>query len=171
MEDQNNQQQTSHEPTPAPAQTSSHAQGGSFMQKLEAWFEEYLGHKAPQLPEKWREVIVKLAPWITLILMLLAIPAILFLLGVGAALAPVAILSGAGNGVLYIVGLALTAVAIILEVMSINGLFKRSITGWRYAYWATLVSAVSAIFGGNFGSLIGTVISLYFLFQIKKYYR
>jgi hypothetical protein len=39
------------------SQASRHASGGPMAQ-LEGFFDEYLGHKAPQLPPLWRERLV-----------------------------------------------------------------------------------------------------------------
>lgn len=148
-----------------------HESGGSYLKQLENWFEENLGRKAPQLPEKWREIIVKIAPWVTLIVMILALPAILIVLGLGTVLTPFAYLGGVTYGAGYMISMGLLIVSLILEVMAIPGLFKRSLKGWRFAYWATLVSALSYILGLEIVSLIGTVLSLYILFQVKKLYR
>lgn len=148
-----------------------HNSGGSPLKQLESWLEEYLGHKAPQLPEKWRETLVKIIPWITLIIMVLALPVILFALGIGTFVAPFAFYGGLNAGGMYMVGMILSVVSIVLEVMALPGLFKRSMQGWRFAYYASLVTAISAIVMFNFSSLIGVIIGLYILFQIKKLYR
>ena len=145
---------------------------GNPLNALENWFEDIFGRKAPQLPEKWREVIVKITPWVTLIIMLLALPAVLFVLGIGAVVLPVTAVVTMHTGGMYWIGFILAVVALVLEAIAIPGLFKRSLaSGWRFVYWASLITAISGLLSLNFGSLIGLAISLYILFQIKKYYR
>ena len=140
---------------------------GNPLHMLEAWLDDMLGRKAPQLPEKWREVIVKITPWITLIIMLFALPALLVLLGLGTIIAPVAFVNGVHTGSMYSIGFILAIISLVLEAIAIPGLFKRSLsTGWRFAYWAILVSALSNIISLQIGSLIFTVLFLYVLFQI-----
>lgn len=46
----------------------------SYMNQLEDLLTEYLVKKAPALPANVKEVIVNFAPWITLILVILALP-------------------------------------------------------------------------------------------------
>jgi hypothetical protein len=51
-----------------------------------------LGQKAPQLPENFRETLVKIAPYVTIVVMLIAIPLLLLALsalGIVAVASPV----------------------------------------------------------------------------------
>ncbi len=49
----------------------------------------YLVRKAPfQLPDNVREWIVKFGPWIALVLLVLSLPPLLFVLGIGTVLMP-----------------------------------------------------------------------------------
>ena len=66
----------------------------SAMGQLEQTLKVYLVDKAPALPEKVKEVIVKYGPWITLIFLVLSLPAILFAFGLGTIVAPFAFLGG-----------------------------------------------------------------------------
>lgn len=166
MDENNTQHQT-----PPPQNGPSNHSGGNPLNQLESWLELYLGQKAPQLPQNWREVIVKIAPWITLVLMVLALPIILFALGIGTIVAPFAFFGGLHAGGMYMVVMILTAASVVLEIMALPGLFHRKMTGWRYVYWATLITAVANIFSFNLGGLVGVVISLYILFQVKKLYH
>nr|AIA15091.1 Unknown Function [uncultured bacterium] len=144
----------------------------SYVQQLEDQLDLYLGKKAPQLPESWRAAIVKIAPWITLILLILAAPALLALLGLGIALSPAAFMGGANAGFSYVVTILATVVVLVLEAMAIPGLMKREKRGWNLLYYSTLVSAVQNLLTLNIGSLIiGTLLSLYILFQIRSYYK
>lgn len=51
---------------------------GTMFKKLEVILEEYLVKKAPQLPESWKEVVVKLAPYLTIAGVIFGIPAFRF---------------------------------------------------------------------------------------------
>lgn len=151
------------------------AQNTSTLATIEENLDLYFGQKAPPLPDNIKELLVKVAPWLTLILLIITLPFVLFALGLGALIAPFAFLGGPSAGLSY--GFAFTisalvlAVAIVLEAMSIPGLFARTAQGWRYAYYATLVSVVGNILQLDlFGAIIGGAIGFYFLFQIKSYY-
>jgi len=149
----------------------------SLMGQLESNLDEYLGKKAPQMPKEWREFLVKASPYLAILGVILGIPAVLTLLGLGTILVPFGTLGGLVSGqpflgVGYIVNIAFLIVILVLEALSISPLFKRSKTGWNYMYYVTLLSAVQNLVSFNIGGLIiGTLISLYLLFQVKSYYK
>ena len=143
--------------------------------RLEALLDEYLVRKAPfALPENAKEIIVKISPYIVLILVILSLPIILAVFGLTAFLTPFAVLGGytASAGALALVAGLLTLVAVILELMAVSGLFRRTRKGWRLVFYATLVSLVSSLLALNIVSgLIGALIGWYILFQVKDKYR
>lgn len=144
--------------------------------QLEKTLDLYLGEKAPQLPKNVREIIVNLAPWLTLIGIVISLPLVLLALGLGALATPFMFLAGPAAGVSYgvnyTISMVVLGVALVLDAFAIPGLFSRSRKGWRLVYWAVLVSLVSNLFTLNIvGGLVGALISLYFLFQIKEYYK
>ena len=143
------------------------------LDKLDALLDEYLVKRAPEIPTKWKETIVAVSPWATLIIMIIALPALLALLGIGAAISPYAMMhEGTGFGVGLIISLILLTISLVLEAMAIPGLFKRSAKAWNLLYYATLVSFISGVFNGNIiGNLVGTLIGLYILFQVRSYYK
>jgi hypothetical protein len=56
---------------------------------LIGFLDYYLVQKAPfQIPDGVREIIVKFGPWITLVLLVLMLPPLLLVLGVGTVLVP-----------------------------------------------------------------------------------
>jgi hypothetical protein len=62
-------------------------------------------------------------------------------------------------------------VSVLLEALSIPGLFKRSRQGWRYAYYATLVSIAGNLIGLHIVSaIVSALVGFYILFQIRPYY-
>jgi hypothetical protein len=129
----------------------------------------YLVKKAPfQIPEGGREFIVKFGPWITLVLMLIALPFLLLLLGLGTFLSPFA-------GVGYAAGFGLTAILIIvqfaLRAMALPGLFARKMSGWNLLFYSMLVGFVTSLTSYNIiGGILGLVIGLYILFQVRSKY-
>jgi len=146
--------------------------------KLEVILEEYLVEKAPfQLPKNVKEIIVKFAPYLAIIGVVMGIPGVLALLGAGTILAPLGLVGGMMTGrpflgFGYIVSVVFLGVMILLEGLAIPGLFSRSKKGWTYLYWSALVGVLQNIISFNVGGLvIGGLISMYFLFQVKEYYK
>lgn len=147
--------------------------GTNPLVQLENLLDEYLVKKAPfTLPDGWRETIVKFAPWMTLILMLVALPALLAIFGLGAIFAPFSYLGGIQTGLNYTLGLVAAAIAVVLNALAIPGLFKRTRQGWMFLFYATLVGVVENVIHFNIGNLIlGSLLSMYILFQVKGYYK
>jgi hypothetical protein len=143
------------------------------LDKLDALLDEYLVKRAPEIPTKWKETIVAVSPWATFIILIIALPALFALLGVGTVITPYALMhEGAGWTIILIISLLLLTVSLVLEAMAIPGLFKRSAKAWNLLYYATLVSFISGVFNGNIiGNLVGTLIGLYILFQVREYYK
>ena len=146
--------------------------------KLEVILEEYLVEKAPfQLPKNVKEIIVKFAPYLAIIGVVMGIPGVLALLGAGTILAPLGLVGGMMTGrpflgFGYIVSVVFLGVMILLEGLAIPGLFSRSKKAWTYLYWSALVGVLQNIISFNVGGLvIGGLISMYFLFQVKEYYK
>src|SRR5437868_13651664 len=108
------------------------------MDQLDKTLQIYLVKKAPALPEKWQLVLVKYLPWITLILLILALPVVLALFGLSLFLAPLSFMGGVGNGVQYMLAIGVLIITLILEAMAIPGLFKRSKSAWRLLYYSAL---------------------------------
>jgi hypothetical protein len=134
------------------------------------FLEFYLVQKAPfQIPDAGREWIVKYGPWICVVLMILFLPALLFVLGIGTALMPFA-------GIGYATGFGYAAVLLIVHfgllVAALPGLFARKMSGWNLLFYAQLVSLVSSLLAGSIiGGLVGAVIALYILFQVRPLYK
>lgn len=140
------------------------------MDQLEQKLAELFG-KLPPLPANIKEFIVKVAPWVDLVLLIILLPAILFIFGLGTLLLPFGFLGGLGAGTLGIIAFGLSAVNIVLYAIAIPGLLKRQRRGWVLNYYAALIGAVQDLLSRDlFGLIIGTGISLYILFQIRSYY-
>lgn len=148
---------------------------------LEKTLDELLVKKAPfQLPANAKEWIVQFSPWITLILLILLLPAVLVVLGLGVALGGLASAHGLPVGPLYWVAMLVLLAQIVVMAISIPALMKRKRSGWELVFYSELASAVYAVVNwlshpfdivGLIGALIGVLIGLYVLFQIRPLYR
>ena len=152
------------------------ADNKSTLATIEETLDLYFGQKAPALPQNIKELLVRIAPWVTLILLIISLPLVLFALGLGAIVAPFAFLLGPAYGVSYgihyTLGMLILAVCLLLEALSIPGLFKRTVQGWKYAYYANLVGVVSNLITLNiFSAIVGGAIGFYILFQIRSLYH
>ena len=130
-----------------------------------------LNKKVPALPDNIKELLVKIAPWLIAISMLMLLPLILVALGISAVAMPFSYLGGMNAGFSYTLSLVFTFGMIVLELMALPGLFKREMRAWRLVFYSTLLSLVQQLVSFNLGGLvIGGAISFYFLFQVKSKY-
>lgn len=130
----------------------------------------YLVTKAPiQIPEAGREAIVRYGPWVLVVLLVITLPAALFILGLGTLIAPFA-------GVNYATGFGLSAIGLLvtfaLEVAALPGLFARKMSGWTLLFYARLASILFSLLAMNLGvAIVGGLLSLYLLFQVRALYK
>jgi len=150
----------------------------SHLRGLEGFFDTYLHLKAPfQLPVKAKEFIVKYGPWISLVLLIIAAVTVIPLLVLALGLTVITLPFQAAAGTVHTTGvgylhLLISLVALVMEGIAIPGLLKRKLSGWRMLYYASLLSALGSLLSLNIVSLIlGLVISMYILFQIREYYK
>lgn len=150
------------------------------MEQLVSTLQPYFTTKAPfQLPEEWRQTIVRIAPWITLAAAIFGGIALLglfpVLLGVSAILG---VFSPWYTVMAWLSLIALGA-EVALMLLAFSGLKSQSIKGWNFAFYGSLFSIAWSVFGwlqnpSNVGSLLGAAIgaylSLFILFQVRDYY-
>ncbi|GAB3882032.1 chromate transporter [Spirosoma agri] len=138
---------------------------------LETELAPYFTTKAPfQFPINFRESFVKYWPIVSLVMLVIALPAILVFLGIGTALIPVSYLGGIGAGVGYTISMVLSLIGLILGGLALPGLFNRKRAGWVFSYYAQLLSVLTSIVSF---SLLGVLLGLLFLmllFQVRDYY-
>lgn len=148
--------------------------GGKFKNILKEWEEKlnvYFGERAPKLPESVAKFIVKATPYLMIIGLIFSLPAILLSLGLGAFLTPLSFLN-MRYAFHFSFWTVFSLAVLVLRVMAIPGLFKRSKSAWNLMFYASLITALSSLLSLSLGSLIiGSAISWYFLFQIRKYYK
>jgi lysylphosphatidylglycerol synthetase-like protein (DUF2156 family) len=147
----------------------------SFNQ-LETMLDEYLGKKSPAMPDNIKDIIVSFAPYLAIIGIVLSLPALLALFGIGALMGPFTAFLGASYmmsyGLGYYIGVVGLIISAVLDALAVGGLFKRSLKAWRLMYYSALVSFVASILQGSFVSaLIGVLIGMYVLFQVKNKYK
>ena len=142
-----------------------------YLDKLTDFLELYLVKKAPTIPAKWQNILVKALPWVTLIFLILSLPFIFALLGLGVALFP-AYATGISYTFTQVLLMVILLISLILEVMALPKLFKNQKRGWELLYYATLIGAIYNLYSsGLIGTLLGLLISLYILFQIRTHYH
>ncbi len=139
---------------------------------LMGFLDFWLVKKAPfQIPEGAKEWIVKWGPWINVVLLVLALPVILTAIGITAVFSPYAMMGGVGYTGLYWIGIAFTAVQLVLQVMALPGLFARKMSGWTLLFYSEIVAVASSLLSGSIvGGLLSGAIGLYILFQIRVKY-
>jgi len=146
------------------------------LNQLETMLEEYLGKKAPAMPENIKDILVSFAPYLAIIGIVIALPSLLAVLGVGAFLSPFSAFMGTSYmlsyGFGYYVGIVGIIISAVFDALAIQGLFKRSMGAWRLMYYSALVSFVTSVLQGGFvGAIIGGLIGMYILFQVKSKYK
>ena len=136
---------------------------------LIGFLDYYLVQKAPfQIPDGGREWIVKFGPWITVVLLVLILPPVLAILGLGTMLVPF-------GGVAYASGFGLSALLLIIQlalmIAALPGLFARKKSGWTLLFYSELFSILVSIVNYNIiGGLVGGLIGLYIIFQVRAKY-
>lgn len=150
------------------------------MEQLVATLQPYFTTKAPyQLPEEWRQNIVKVAPWITLAAAILGGLAFLGLLPILLGFSAFLGIYSPWYTIMAWLSLAALGAVVVLMLLSFSGLKSHSIKGWNFAFYGSLFSVVWSVFNWlqyptNIGSLIGAAlgayISFYILFQVRDYY-
>jgi len=149
---------------------------------LIGFLDYYLVGKAPfQIPQAGREWLVRFGPWIVVVLLVLSLPAVLLLLGIGSAWAPFSLSdyrwgSGWPYGWTYMnahwLWLIRLVVPFALLAMALPGLFARKMSGWRLAFYAELIGVIAGLLMLDVvGALIGALIWFYVLFQIRPLYK
>ena len=152
--------------------TNSSPDFNSLLSQLDTTLNEYLVNKAPALPTNVKDTLVKFAPYISILVVVLALPPVLAILGIGALVSPFAYMGGVYAGSSFSLTLLILLASMVVEVLAIPGLFARKQSAWKLMYYGVLINAVYELFRFNLGSLIiGSLISLYFLYQVKSYYK
>lgn len=141
------------------------------MDKLENFLAVYLIKKAPYtIPSGAREKIVAIVPWIDLLLLVFFLPVLLMLLGLSSVLYSFNGAMGAYTGG-WGLATVLSIVSFGLEIFALPGLFKRKKYAWNLLMYSSLLVIVENVLFFSLGGIVGAIIGLYVLFQIKDYYK
>lgn len=147
----------------------------STFNQLETMFDEYLGKKAPAMPDNIKDTLVSFAPYLAIIGIVISVPGIIAILGISSMMGPLGAFAGASYvsySIFHYIGVAGLIISAVLDGLAINGLFKRSMGAWRLLYYSSLVTFVASVLQGNIVSaIIGALIGLYILFQVKNKYK
>lgn len=137
------------------------------MNQLINTLNEYLGKKAPQLPVAFKELLVKLAPYLCLLGILGSLSAFRYIGLVGAyGVGSVGVSWHYYSGVAWVGGVA----CIVLSCLALPGLFNPSARGWTMLFYGLVVRVVMSCLFFSGGGLVGAAIVAYFLFQVRPYY-
>lgn len=142
--------------------------------QAESVMEEYFLDKAPKLPKNIRQLIAKVAPWLTLIVVILNVPIILSLLGLSffAPLMPFAMAANVGYGLFWILDLVYIILVWAISIKALPLLFKFKRQGWQLLFLNMLISIAYYLVTFDLISLVlGTLIGGYILFQIRSEYK
>jgi len=141
----------------------------------------------PELPKGIKDALVQWWPYIALALGILQLLAAIALFGLVTAASVVITYAGAVTGTAYsglsliaaYAGIALLVVDAVIFFMAFSPLTKKLKRGWDLLFLSTIINVVygiSQVFigyrgvGSLLGSLVGTAVGLYLLFQIRDRY-
>jgi len=147
-----------------------------YINEADKFFEDIYIKKAPfAIPEDWKEIIVKIVPYLNVLGIILALAAVPVLLGLGTLGVMMGTISGATLNPLTNIGGILAAVfslgGIVLSVMAAQGLFKRKASAWKLIFYSTLLSVVQSVLTLNItGLAMIFIVSMFILYQIKSKY-
>lgn len=147
-----------------------------FLGEIEKIGDDYLVKKAFwQMPASWKDFIVKVLPWLVIISAILSIPAIVGGISVLFGLSYGGPFRGPywGGAVPVLIIQIVVAIAVtVLHFKAFDPLRKKQYMGRAFAFYAGLVSFIGNLLdGGVIGALIGLLLGMYILFQIKERYH
>lgn len=150
------------------------AQAEKRMAALEGWLAPIFA-KAPHLPPNIRQTLTKIAPWLALIGGILGV---LGFLSAGA-FGSIVSLSFLGMGMVSItwyVAVLIGLIAAVLDLLAYKPLSKMSKKGWDFLFYGTVLMTASSIIDiaigyGMTGNLIGDIVGLWLLFEVREMYR
>lgn len=136
--------------------------------------------KSPALPANIKDLLVSIAPWVTLIagvLALLSGLSLFSLLGLATSVAgPYMAAAGLGGfAVTAILSLLILFVTGVIYLLAFSPLKGRKVKGWNYMLYAMLLYVLSAVVRLNVldvvWSLVGFAVGYYFLYQVRSHYH
>lgn len=142
------------------------------MNDLDKTFEKYFLTKAPKIPADIQNLFVQYGPYVLAVTTAISILGFLSAFGITTMTLGFGSMMGSRLGVTYQISMLLSVAMTVLTALALPGLFKKSMAGWRYVYFATLLGLVQNIILFNIaGLIIGTGLGLWILFQIRHHYK
>lgn len=149
---------------------------------FEAWLYDMLYTKVPfKLPKSVQDVLVQFGPWITLIIAIVSVPAVLAIFGFGAMVSYYGALVGVTYNPMHYIAIAVLVVQIVMMLLAVSPLLKRERKGWQLLFYSSTISVAYSLFDslgsgyfaivGLIWGLIGAAISYYVIFQIRAHYK
>lgn len=161
--------------------------------QLESKLNDVFGKSAPQLPTNGKKMLVEWAPWVALVVGVLSLWAAYALWGWAHVASGIldlansvcntyggaACITPTDSMTLWIwLSLAVLIVEGALYLLAFPGLRAHKKAGWNYLYWGALINLVFVVlnlvsgygFQNFFGSLLGSVVGLWLLFQVRDMY-
>ena len=137
-----------------------------------ALLDDLLGNRSPiQIPGKVKFLMAKFGHWLVILLMVLVLPGQLIGLGMRAAMLPFASMAGTDSSLQLAFALATLLFLIVIMIMALPGLQTRKVIGWQLLVLADMINlAYGLLTGGVVGPVLGALIGLYVLFQLRRYY-
>jgi len=144
------------------------AKSTNWQDMMEEWF-----MKLPMLPKGGRDVLFKIAPWISLIFGILGVLVGLGGLGILSVLSPMMLLgSGMSATTGSLLSVAIALVSSVLMLAAFPGLKAKKMQGWNMLFWSEWAALLSSLVAFSIiGGIIGALIGFYLLYQIKSYYK
>lgn len=164
----------------------------SALNGLENSLNEVFAKNAPKLPAKAKDMLAEWLPWINLILGIFTLLSVWWLWDWSHAVNKLAdyansLSASLGGGQVVSdrltagiwLGMVVLAIEALIYILAFSPLKARKKAGWDLLFYALLINVVYGVvvvftnyggFGNLLGSVIGTAIGLYFLFQIREKY-
>jgi hypothetical protein len=155
------------------------------VKKLEDMIQEWL-KPLPHLPTEWRKWLSQNVWWITLIGVILSGFAVWGIYQAAVMvnqytnfLNAVGVTNTVGWTLPMMVSIALFGLTAVIMAMAVGPLKEMKAKGWDLLFLSTLVSIAGSVFNYGSGSLatsiigavIGAIIGMYFLFEIRSYFK
>lgn len=138
----------------------------SLIPMMEGWFKGF-----PKLPAGFVDFLVMIAPWLALVFGIMGILGSIAAFGFLGMVGPYAMMYGASRAGLWYVAVIGGLIASVFTLLAFPGLRDKKTNGWTMLFWAQVISVASSVVGINVGGIVGALIGLYILFQMKLRYK
>lgn len=137
--------------------------------QVDAAISPFFTKSLPPLPDNIRELLAKIAPFLTILGVIFGVIALLAILGIVGVASPALVMYGAVG---WIIGLIFLGAQVALQALAIPGLLNRQYNGWAFLFLSGLVGLAYDVITLNLISfLIGGLLTFYLLYQVKPYFK